>query len=225
MRDDDAAHQVDAYFESRLIGADQALDGALQRSEEAGLEPIAVAPTQGAFLHIIAKAIGARRVLEVGTLGGYSTIWLARAVGDEGRVITLEIDEHAAQVARGNLEIAGLSSIVDVRVGAATQSLDRMLMEGEPPFDLVFIDADKPNNPIYLDRALKLSRPGTLIIGDNVVRSGAVADADSPDPRVQGARALIDKLGKTPHLTATALQTVGSKGYDGFAIALVESPT
>ncbi|MEO1656520.1 MAG: O-methyltransferase [Pseudomonadota bacterium] len=221
MTTDNTAERVDAYFEDRLIGSDPALDAALERSEKAGLDPIAVAPTQGAFLHIIARAVCARRVLEIGTLGGYSTIWLGRAVGEDGQVVTLEIDPGAARVAEQNLEAAGLSSVVDVRLGPATDSLDRMITEGAEPFDLVFIDADKPNNPVYLDRALKLSRPGTLIIGDNVVREGAVADENSADPKVQGARALIDKLGDTPGLTATALQTVDSKGYDGFAMALV----
>ncbi|MEO1041744.1 MAG: O-methyltransferase [Pseudomonadota bacterium] len=221
MPDHDLPLRVDGYFEKRLIGSDQALDHALKQSEAAGLVPHAVSPTQGAFLHIMARAIGAQRVLEIGTLGGYSTIWLARAVGEQGNVITLEIDQQAADVARGNIEAAGLKTVVDLRLGPAKDSLDQIIANQEEPFDLIFIDADKPSNPIYLDRALQLSRPGTLIIGDNVVRDGAVWDEESPDPKVQGARALIDKISETPNLTATALQTVGSKGYDGFAIALV----
>ncbi|MEM7741862.1 MAG: O-methyltransferase [Pseudomonadota bacterium] len=222
MPNDDLPFRVDAYFNDRLIGGDEALDHALEQSEAAGLGPHAVSPTQGAFLHIIARAIGAQRVLEIGTLGGYSTIWLARAVGQRGRVITLDIDPQAVDIARGNLEAAGLSSVVDVRLGSAKDSLDQIIADKEGPFDLIFIDADKPSNPIYLDRALKLSRPGTLIIGDNVVREGAVWNEQSADPKVQGARALIDMLAERSNLTATALQTVGSKGYDGFAIALVE---
>ncbi|MEM6914606.1 MAG: O-methyltransferase [Pseudomonadota bacterium] len=222
MPNDDLPSRVDAYFNDRLIGGDEALDHALEQSEAAGLGPYAVSPTLGAFLHIIARAIGAQRVLEIGTLGGYSTIWLARAVGQQGRVITLDIDPQAVDIARGNLETAGLSSVVDVRLGSAKDSLDQIIADKEGPFDLIFIDADKPSNPVYLDRALKLSRPGTLIIGDNVVREGAVWNERSSDPKVQGARALIDMLAERSDLTATALQTVGLKGYDGFAIALVE---
>ena len=217
----DTPARVDAYFEDRLVGQDRSLSDALARSEAAGLVPHAVSPTQGAFLHILALAIGAKRILEIGTLGGYSTIWLARAVGQDGQVVTLEVDEGAANVARENLEAAGLASVTDLRLGPARDTLDRMIADGEAPFDLVFIDADKPSNPDYLERALKLSRPGTVIIGDNVVREGAVADASSTDPKVQGVRAYLDMLGEAPNLTSSAVQTVGSKGYDGFAISIV----
>ena len=222
MTDDATPALVDAYFEDRLVGGDHILRDALARSQAAGLVPHAVSPTQGAFLSILARAMGAKRILEVGTLGGYSTIWLARAVGEGGQVVTLEVDEAAANIARENLEAAGLTSVTDLRLGPARDTLDRMIAVGEAPFDLVFIDADKPNNPAYLERALKLSRPGTVIIGDNVVRGGAVADASSVDPKVQGVRAYLDMLGEAPNLTSTAIQTVGSKGYDGFAITVVE---
>ena len=222
MTDDATPALVDAYFEDRLVGEDETLRDALVRSEAAGLVPHSVSPTQGAFLSILARAMGAKRILEVGTLGGYSTIWLARAVGEGGQVVTLEVDEATARVARENLEAAGLASVTDLRLGPARDTLDRMIADGAAPFDLVFIDADKPNNPAYLERALKLSRPGTVIIGDNVVRGGAVADASSVDPKVQGVRAYLDMLGEAPNLTSTAIQTVGSKGYDGFAITVVE---
>ena len=214
--------QVDAYFEAQLIDEDEALRGALARSAEAGLPAHAVSPTQGAFLHILAKAMGAARILEIGTLGGYSTIWLARALPEGGSLISLEANPDCARTARANLEAAGLTGLVTIMVGAAKESLDGLIADGAEPFDLILIDADKPNNPAYLERSLRLSRPGTVIFGDNVVRDGEVANADSPDPSVQGVRTFLTLQGRDPRLRATALQTVGSKGYDGFSIAWVE---
>ena len=213
---------VDAYILDKLVAADPILEAALNRNAEGGLPQHDVSPTQGKFLHLIARMIGARRILEIGTLGGYSTIWLARAVPEGGRVVTLEFDPHHADIAKTNIEQAGLSHRVDLRIGAALDTLPRLEAEGLGPFDLIFIDADKPNNPHYLAWALRLSRPGTVIIGDNVVRDGAVVDANSSDDRVQGVRAFFDMLATEPRLSATALQTVGSKGWDGFTIAVVE---
>ena len=213
---------VDDYLAGLLAPHDDALAAALESNAAAGLPAIDVSPTQGKLLHILARAIGARNVLEVGTLGGYSTIWLARALPAEGRIVTLEVNAKHAEVAMSNLERAGVAGVVDVRIGPALETLPQLEAEGRGPFDLVFIDADKPNNPHYLAWALKLSRPGTLIVCDNVIRKGAVADADSSDASVQGSRAALDLLSKEPRLTATVVQTVGSKGYDGFAIAVVE---
>ncbi|WP_250304240.1 O-methyltransferase [Streptomyces sp. A 4/2] len=213
--------EVDRYFTDHLVPADDALDAALASSDAAGLIPMNVAPNQGKLLHLLARIQGARTVLEFGTLGGYSTIWLARALPADGRLVSLEADPTAADVARANLARAGLDTIAEVRTGAALDTLPQLAAEGVGPFDLVFIDADKPNNPHYLEWALKLTRPGSVIIGDNVVRDGAVTDPDSTDPRVQGTRALIEMVAAHPKLSATALQTVGSKGYDGFVIAQV----
>lgn len=179
------------------------------------------APNQGKLLHLLARIAGARRILEIGTLGGYSTIWLARALTDGGRLITLEADAKHAEVARKNIARAGLDRVVTLRLGAALDTLPQLAEEGEGPFDLIFIDADKENIPQYLMWALKLSRKGTLILVDNVIRDGEVIDASSSDSRVQGARRLFDALKAEPRLQATALQTVGSKGYDGFAMAVV----
>jgi predicted O-methyltransferase YrrM len=175
------------------------------------------------LLHLIARIHGARRILEVGTLGGYSTIWLARALPQDGTLITLELDPHHAEVARANLKSAGLDAIAQVRVGRAVESLEALAQERPEPFDLVFIDADKPSNADYLQWALRLSRPGTVIVVDNVVRNGGVVDADSPDASVQGVRRLVDVIAAEPRLTATAVQTTGVKGYDGFILAVVES--
>lgn len=212
---------VDAYIVDRLVPADPVLDAALDSNEAGGLPQHDVSPAQGKFLHLLARMNGARRILEIGTLGGYSTIWLARALPEGGRIVTLEFDPHHAEIAKANIERAGLSHLVDLRVGAALDSLPEVVNDGLGPFDLIFIDADKPNNPHYLQWALKLSRPGTVIVGDNVVRDGAVVDADSSDERVQGVRAFFDMLSTETRVSATALQTVGSKGWDGFTIALV----
>ena len=173
---------------------------------------------------ILAQAIGARSILEMGSLGGYSTIWLARALPADGRLITLEVDPKHAEVARANIAHAGLADKVEIRLGKALETLPELAAEGLAPFDLIFIDADKGNYPGYLEWAVKLSRPGTLIIGDNVVRDGKVIDADDPDPNIQGVRRMNEIIAADPRLTATAIQTVGSKGYDGFMIAIVKNP-
>lgn len=213
--------RVDAWIGERLLGADPALASALARSTEAGLPDIAVAPVQGKLLQMLATMVRARRILEVGTLGGYSTIWLARALPEDGRLVTLELEPHHAAVARANLDRAGLSARVEVRVGPAANSLAAMVTAGEEPFDFVFIDADKPSNVSYLRHALALSRPGTTIVIDNVVREGAILDGNSPDPRVQGTRALFEAVAAESRLTATAVQTVGAKKWDGFLLAVV----
>lgn len=212
---------VDDYFNQLLIPPDEALEAALKASTVAGLPEIQVAPNQGKFLHLLARLMQAKKILEIGTLGGYSTIWLARALPADGRLISLEIDPKHAEVARANLARAGLSGVAEVRVGRAIDSLPQVAAEGHGPFDLIFIDADKPSNPDYFQWALKLARPGTLIIVDNVVRNGAVADAASTDPNVYGARQLAEMLAAEPRVSATTLQTVGGKGYDGLALALV----
>jgi predicted O-methyltransferase YrrM len=216
---------VDQFLTDTLVHPDRALEEAVQANTQAGLPAIDVAPNQGKFLHLLARIHNVRRILEVGTLGGYSTIWLARALPTSGSLVTLELDPHHAAVAASNINRARLSSLVDIRVGSALESLAALhadlLAKKIAPFDLIFLDADKPNNPAYLEWALKLSRPGTIIIGDNVIRDGAILDKDSADPRTAGTRTFLEHLGKHPRLTATALQTVGSKGYDGFAIALV----
>lgn len=214
---------VDTYFSDVLIGADPVLEAALAAADEAGLPKIAVAPNQGKLLHLLALTVGARRILEVGTLGGYSTIWMARALPADGRLITLEIDPTHAEVARGNLEHAGLAEVTEVRLGRAADTLAKLVDEGAEPFDLVFLDADKPGNPTYFEWALKLSHPGTLIVVDNVVRGGAVADANSDDPNVLGSRRLHELLAAEPRVSATSVQTVGVKGYDGFTLIRVAS--
>jgi predicted O-methyltransferase YrrM len=213
--------EIDDYIVETLSPSDPALDQALANSEAAGLPAINVAPNQGKFLHILARMVGARRILEVGTLGGYSTIWLARALPAGGKLITLEYSPHHAEVARVNLAQAGLAETVEVRVGPAAESLTALAAEAPPPFDLVFIDADKENNPLYFAAALTMTRPGGLIIVDNVVRGGSVIDAASQDPNVLGVRRMYDLIAVEPRVSATAVQTVGSKGHDGFAIALV----
>ncbi|MFE7566762.1 O-methyltransferase [Streptomyces sp. NPDC057539] len=212
---------VDRYFTEQLAPADEALSAALAASDAAGLPAIAVAPNQGKLLQLLARIQGARTVLEIGTLGGYSTIWLARALPEDGKVISLEYDPRHAEVARANLAHAGLDKIAEVRTGPALETLPVLAAEGAGPFDLVFIDADKGNNPHYVEWALKLTRPGSVIIVDNVVRNGAVADPDSTDASVQGTRRAIELMAEHPRLSATAVQTVGSKGYDGFALAHV----
>ena len=212
---------VDDYLNERLVPPDPALDGALRDSEAAGLPAIQVTPTMGKLLHLLARVQGARRILEIGTLGGYSTIWLARALPAGGRVVTLEFEARHADVARANLKRAGLADVVDLRLGRALDTLPKLQAEGGAPFDVVFIDADKQSNPEYFQWALKLSRVGSVIIVDNVIRDGAVIDADKREPAIEGVRRLNQMLGTEPRVSATALQTVGAKGYDGFALAVV----
>ena len=212
---------VDNYIVEELLPEDAALEAALAANHENGLPAIDVSPAQGKLLYLLAKMNGAKRILEIGTLGGYSTIWLARALPAGGKVVTLELDPRHAAVARTNLERAGLSGAVELRVGPALDSLAVLAEEGAGPFDLVFIDADKPNNRNYLTWALKLSRPGTVIVCDNVIRDGAVVKDNSGDPNVEGARDAFDFIGNDERLDGTAIQTVGAKGYDGFAIAVV----
>jgi predicted O-methyltransferase YrrM len=215
---------VDDYLIDTLVKPDAVLEAALQASAAAGLPNINVSPPQGKFLHLLARVQGARNILEVGTLGGYSAIWLARALPPGGgRLITLEVDAKHAEVARANLARAGLANVTQVRLGRAIDTLPELERESAGPFDLVFIDADKPSNAEYFAWALKLSRRGTVIVIDNVVRSGAVADAGSNDAAVLGVRRLNQVMASEPRVSATAIQTVGSKGYDGFAIALVVS--
>lgn len=214
---------VDRYLDGVLVGADAALTAALATSEKAGLPQIAVSPTQGKLLHLLALTAGARRILEIGSLGGYSAIWLGRALPADGRLISLELSPARAAVARANLHEAGLEKVAEVRTGRAVDSLAELVDDGAEPFDLVFIDADKPSNPEYVGWALRLARPGTLIIVDNVVRGGAVADAGSTDASVVGIRAMHELVAAEPRLEATAVQTVGSKGYDGFTLIRVMS--
>lgn len=212
---------VDSYLGGLFAPSDEALDAALQTTADAAMPMINVAPNQGKLLHLLARACNARSILEIGTLGGYSTIWLARALPPGGRLITLEIDPAHATVARTNLERANLADVVDVRVGSAHTLLPQLVDSGAGPFDLVFIDADKQSTPAYVDWSLRLTRPGSLIIIDNVVRNGAVSDAATNDAAVQGVRQALAALASESRVVATALQTVGSKGYDGLAIALV----
>lgn len=213
--------EVDRYFADLLVPPDSALDAALEASDAAGLPRHNVSPNQGKFLSLLAQIQGARTILEIGTLGGYSTIWLARALPADGRLITLEADPKHAEVARANIARAGLADVVELQLGVALDTLPKLADEGYDPFDLIFIDADKPSNPDYFAWALTLSRRGSLIIIDNVVRNGAVLDAASDDPNVRGVRRFNELLAAEPRVSATAIQTVGSKGYDGFAIALV----
>ncbi|KVF47730.1 O-methyltransferase [Burkholderia seminalis] len=219
--DQDRWNQVDAYFSATLVPSDDALDAALAASDAAGLPAINVAPNQGKLLQLLATIRGARRILEVGTLGGYSTIWLARALPPGGTLVTLELNPAHAKVATQNIARAGFASVVSVVVGNAKDSLARLVDAGEAPFDFVFIDADKDNNAVYLDAALKLSRPGTVIVVDNVVRGGRVADPDNREPDVIGVRDGFARLVAEPALTTTAVQTVGQKGWDGFSISIV----
>jgi predicted O-methyltransferase YrrM len=209
---------VDRYLEGALLRPDPALDAALHANAAARLPAIDVAPNQGKLLNLLAQMLGVRAILEIGTLGGYSTIWLARALPAGGKLTTLEADPRHADIARGNLARAGLAEVVDVRVGPALDTLATLVGQH---FDLVFIDADKPNNPAYLAWALRLTRPGSAIVVDNVVREGAILDAASTDPRVQGTRRMFESIAQEPRLEATAIQTVGSKGHDGFVLARV----
>ena len=210
---------VDAYITDTVVHEDDALRGATEAAAAAGLPAIAVAPNQGKLLHMLARLCGASRILEIGTLAGYSTIWLARSVGAAGKVITLEADPAHAEVARANMKRARLDGIVEVRVGKALDTLPGVATGA--PFDLVFIDADKQNIPEYFDWALRLTRLGSVIVVDNVIRDGAVIDATSTDPSVLGVRRLNERLAREPRVSATTIQTVGSKGYDGLTIALV----
>lgn len=215
------SQDVDLYFEEALLAPDDALSNTTRRAGEAGIPDHAVAPLQGALLSILARSVDAQSILEIGTLAGYSTIWLARAAGMEGRVITLEADPSHAKVARINLDEAGLGERVTLILGDAVQSLREIADHRSHVFDFVFIDADKENNARYFDLALRVTHPGSLILVDNVVRSGTVVDADSDDRRVQGVRSLISMLSHDPRIEATAIQTVGAKGYDGFLLARV----
>ena len=212
---------VDAYFDEALIPPDAALSAALAASEAAGLPSIQVTPAQGKLLALFVSLMGARRVLEIGTLGGYSTIWMARALPPGGTLLSLELDPRHAEVARASIAHAGLADRVTIWTGPALSSLARLQREASAPFDLVFIDADKANIDQYFRHALAVSRPGTLIVLDNVVREGAVLDATSPDPSVQGVRRLVADLARARHVSAVALQTVAAKGYDGFILARV----
>ena len=212
---------VDQYLDATLVGPDAALDAALADTVAAGMPAISVTPTLGKLLHLLARLVPARRILEIGTLGGYSTIWLARALPDGGRLVTLEVDPDNARVAAASIERAGVADRVDIRIGRALDTLSEMGASGEPSFDLVFIDADKRSNPEYLDWALRLTHVGSLIVIDNVVRGGRVIDATTNDPDIQGIRRMNERIATEPRLLASAVQTVGAKGYDGFAVALV----
>ena len=219
--DQERWHEVDRYIADLFVGEDPVLDQALADSRAAGLPPINVAPNQGKLLYLLARLQQARRVLEVGTLGGYSTIWLGRALPPDGRLDTLEIDPAHVEVAERNLARAGLSQIVTIHLGRAVDTLATLAAGGAGPYDIAFIDADKQSNAEYFDWALRLSRPGSLVIVDNVVRQGAVVDAGSDDTAVAGTRRLNEVMAADPRVSVTEIQTVGSKGYDGFALALV----
>jgi predicted O-methyltransferase YrrM len=212
---------VDNYLVSILVPSDSALDAALADSTAAGLPQINVAPNQGKLLELMAKIRGARRILEIGTLGGYSTIWLARSLPVDGKLISLELEPYHAEVARVNVDRAGIGSLVEIRTGPAADTLRAMIAEGTEPFDFVFIDADKEGYSEYFTLALQLSRPGTVIVADNVVREGAVIDPHHPDDRVIGIRNFLDTVKGDQRVSGTAVQTVGSKGYDGFALLIV----
>ncbi|MDF2011891.1 O-methyltransferase [Priestia megaterium] len=215
-------NEVDLYMNDKLIQPDPILDEVLKANQEAELPAIDVSPSQGKFLHLLASLKGAKRILEIGTLGGYSTIWLARALPKDGQLITLELSAHHAEVARANLKRAGVSHLVEVIVGPGLDTLAVLKDRGTDPFDLIFIDADKPNNPNYLKWALELSKRGSLIICDNVVRQGHVVNSESEDENVKGIRQFMNALAQEKRISATAIQTVGSKGYDGFIIGIVE---
>ncbi|SMD41309.1 O-methyltransferase [Bacillus sp. JKS001846] len=214
-------HEVDTYITNQLLPKDSILEEILATNAEADLPAIDVSPNQAKFLHLLALIQGTKRILEVGTLGGYSTIWLARALSEDGQLITLESEVHHAEVAKLNIARAGLSNLIEVRIGPALETMSNLYNEGASPFDLIFIDADKQNNAEYLKWALKLSRKGTVIIGDNVVRKGEIVNSVSTDPSVQGVRRFFDILASEPQLSSTVIQTVGSKGYDGFSISIV----
>jgi len=212
---------VDDYFGTLLLPPDDAFEGAIAGSASAQLPPISVAPNQGKMLELLARMQGSRRILEIGTLGGYSTIWLARALPRDGSLVTLELEPHHAEVARSNIDRAGLGAVVDIRVGPAATSLQDLIDMGTEPFDFIFIDADKESYPEYFELSLQLSRVGTVMVADNVVRGGEVVDPTSSDERVQGTRAFLEMVAANDRVEGTAIQTVGSKGYDGFALLLV----
>ena len=212
---------VDQSLDQLFDGSDSALESTLRSSDEADLPAIAVSPNLGRFLNLLVLISGSERVLEVGTLGGYSTIWLGRAVGDAGKVVSLEFDERHASVARENIDNAGLSDRVEIRLGAAAETMTSMVEAGEGPFDLIFLDADKESYPTYLELSMKLARPGTVIVADNVIRRGAVFDASETSPVLEGIRTFLGALSEDPRLTSAALQLVGSKGYDGISISRV----
>ncbi len=219
---DEAWSAVDDYVAGWLAPHDEALAAAVRASEEAGLPPIQISPPQGMLLHLLARAIGAKRILEFGALGGYSTIWLARALPEDGRLITLEAEARYAEVARQNVARAGLADRVDLRIGPALDLLPELESEGAGPFDLTFIDADKVHTPDYFAWSVAHSRPGSVIVADNVVRGGTLAEADSDDPTTEAQRRLHEEIAADPRVSGTTIQTVGGKGYDGFTIALVE---
>jgi predicted O-methyltransferase YrrM len=212
---------VDGYITDHLLASDPVLEAALRASADARLPTVNVAPNQGKLLNLLALASRARTILEIGTLGGYSTIWLARALPASGRLVTLESDPRHAGVARANIAAAGLSDVVEIMVGPAAESLPKLAAQHRPPFDLVFIDADKPSTAEYFAWSLKLSHLGSLIVVDNVIRKGRIVQAEDDDPNVQGMRRFLDQLAGEPRVSATAIQTVGSKGYDGFVLAVV----
>ncbi|HEV2518848.1 MAG TPA: O-methyltransferase [Devosia sp.] len=214
--------RVDDYIVDRLVDEDAALADALRANAAGGLRPIDVSAAQGKFLHLLVRMSGAKRILEIGTLGAYSTLWMAKALPAGGSIVTLEYDPHHAEVARRNIARAGYAGRIEVRVGAAAETLPVLAAERPEPFDFVFIDADKPNNTVYLDWAIKLGRQGTVIVLDNVVRDGEVANAQSRDPNVLGSRGAFELIAANPRLSATALQTVGAKGYDGFAVMILD---
>ncbi len=213
---------VERYVVDSVIGSDPVLDEVLRANAAAGLPTIDVAPTEGKLLYLLAKIRGAKRILEIGTLGGYSTLWLGRSLPADGRLLTLEVVPKHAEVAAKNIARAGLSAKVEIRLGPALESLAKLKEDGATPFDFIFIDADKPSNPLYLEWSLKLSRPGTVIVVDNVIREGAIMEAASTDASVQGVRELFSMMAAEPRIDATALQTVGSKGHDGFVMGIVK---
>lgn len=217
---------VDVYLNAKLGNSDSVLEATLAANAEARLPAFDVAPNQGKLLYLLAKMSGAKRILEIGTLGRYSTIWLARAASAGGIVLTLESEPRHVEVAAENIRRAKLACKVNIRSGPALETLEHLVKEEIEPFDFVFIDADKPNNPAYLTWVMKLSHPGTVIIVDNVIREGVIVEAENSDPRVQGVRKFFDKIANDTRLETTAVQTVGSKGYDGFALAIVrDSPS
>jgi predicted O-methyltransferase YrrM len=213
--------KVDRYFGEQLVAPDASLEAALAANRKAELPAIDVTPLQGKFLELLVRMTNARRILEIGTLGGYSTIWLARALPAGGTIITLELEQKHATIARANLKRAGLLDRVDLRVGLAIDSLRALVTGNAAPFDLIFIDADKAGYPDYLDWSLRLSRPGTVLLADNVVRDGKVIDLNNPDPNIQGVRRFTERIAAELRISTTVLQTVGSKGYDGFTLAVV----
>jgi len=222
ITDEERWAAVDQYIGAHLLSDDPVMDAVVEANAGAGLPSIDVAPNQGKLLYLLALSKSARRILEVGTLGGYSTIWLARALPEDGQLVTLELAPKHAEVARANVDRADVGDKVEIRVGPAAASLEVLHQEGEGPFDMIFIDADKKGYPEYLEWSLKLSQKGTLIVADNVVREGEVIDDASTDEMVLGVRAMFERMAKEPRLSATAIQTVGSKGYDGFVMAVVK---